>query len=145
MTLICQLDAGFLMGASASGLSLWLTANTTSLSLPTASSAFSKMGSSRLRGPHQEAQKVRITTLPCWLLKVTSSPVTRLRTLKSGAMVPTTGPEGTTSVAPKAEAERMIQRRLEISFNRTPCVGCRPQCYITSPFLEMILDRWLQG
>jgi hypothetical protein len=47
-----------------------------------------------------------MTTLPCWLLKVMSSPVTRLRALKSGAMVPTAGPDGT-SVALMPEAEKM--------------------------------------
>src|SRR5258708_34676698 len=140
MMLICQLAAAFLMAASAASLSRWLMANTTSLSLLTRRSAFSKMGNSRLQGPHHEAQKVRITTLPRWLLRVTSSPVTRLRTLKSGATDPTTGPEGT-SGEPKALAENISPKRQNNRFIRTPCVGGRPQSYITYPFLETTLQR----
>src|ERR1700722_11634531 len=69
-----------------------------------------KIGSSRLQGPHQDAQKVTITTLPRWLLKVMSSQVTRLRTLMSGAVVPMAGPDGA-SVATAWAATRMPNRR----------------------------------
>src|SRR5882757_4191016 len=99
------------------------------------------MGSSRLQGPHQEAQKVRITTLSCWLLKVTSSPVTRLRTLKSGAMVPTAGPDGT-SVAPKAQVQKRIPSRQRYCFMRTPCVRVN-RIYTTNPLVETTVNTFL--
>ena len=71
---------------------------------------FPEWGVRACRKDIHEAQNVKITTLPRSLLKVTSSPVTRLWTLKSGAMVPMAGPEGV-SVAPKTAGQKRIQRR----------------------------------
>src|SRR5450631_2669092 len=91
MKWICHAENVLIIFA-ASGFSLKLTANTVSLSFPISFCAFSRMGNSRLQGPHQEAQKVRITSLPRWLLSGMAAPVTALRALKSGAIDPMAGP-----------------------------------------------------
>src|SRR5690606_9702252 len=73
--------------------SLKLTAITSRCSRPTIDCTLPSTGSSRLHGPHQEAQKVTITTLPrCWLT-VTGLPSRSLPST-SGGMSPGRGDAG---------------------------------------------------
>src|ERR1700722_2305082 len=123
MKLICHVENVLIIFA-ASGFSLKLTANTVSLSFPISFCAFSKMGNSRLQGPHQEAQKVRITSFPCWLLSGAATPVTALRALKSGANDPTAGPVDFGDVPAADESqEREATREKNSSLMRVPCVA----------------------
>jgi hypothetical protein len=67
------------------------------------------------------------TTLPCWLLKVTSSPVTRLWTVMSGAKEPTytTNPFLETSPAKAATAGSIV--RIGVPVNQFPLTVCPPE------------------
>src|SRR3546814_2569048 len=107
--------------------SLKLTAITSRWSRPTMDCTLPSTGSSRLHGPHQEAQKVTITTFPRYWLTVTGLPSRSLPST-SGGMSPGRGCGGRSPPAPAGDtgsthSTAAMQAAIRLAFISRPPVG----------------------